>query len=138
MAGADHKVNHAVYSPDGTRFVFMHRWLGGSGKFSRLYVARMPTVRACGCCSTIAWCRTTPGATNTGCSSRRARRTQGDRYYLLDVSTGTRQAYGAGTLDRFGDGHPSFSPDGRWIVTDTYPDRARMRACCCATSAMAA
>ena len=33
----------------------------------------------------------------------------------------------ADALDRFGDGHPSFSPDGQWIVTDTYPDRARMR-----------
>ena len=23
------------------------------------------------------------------------------------------------------DGHPSFSADGRWMVTDTYPDRTR-------------
>ena len=51
----------------------------------------------------------------------------GDRYYLIDVSTGAREVCCAGTLDRFGDGHPSFSPDGQWIVTDTYPDRARMR-----------
>jgi Tol biopolymer transport system component len=51
----------------------------------------------------------------------------GDRYYVVDATTGRRDVYGAGTLDRFGDGHPSFSPDGRWIVTDSYPDRARMR-----------
>lgn len=24
------------------------------------------------------------------------------------------------------DGHPSYSRDGKWIVTDTYPDRARV------------
>ena len=24
------------------------------------------------------------------------------------------------------DGHPSISPDGRWLVTDTYPDKSRM------------
>ena len=126
MAAAEHKVNHAVYSPAGTRFVFMHRWLGASGKFSRLYVAdadgsnrrllfdhRMV--------SHYAW--------------RDERRLlvwarapdKGDRYYLLDVTTGAREACGAGTLDRYGDGHPSFSPDGHWLVTDSYPDRGRMR-----------
>jgi hypothetical protein len=51
----------------------------------------------------------------------------GDGYYLLDVSTGEREVFCAEALDRFGDGHPSFSPDGQWVVTDTYPDRARMR-----------
>jgi len=25
------------------------------------------------------------------------------------------------------DGHCSYSPDGRWILTDTYPDRERLR-----------
>ena len=34
-----HKVNHALYSPDGKRFAFLHRWLGPRGKFSRLYCA---------------------------------------------------------------------------------------------------
>ena len=24
------------------------------------------------------------------------------------------------------DGHPSYSPDGKYVVTDSYPDRARM------------
>ena len=50
----------------------------------------------------------------------------GDRYYLLDVATGTSETCCAGVLDRYGDGHPSFSPDGQWLVTDSYPDRARM------------
>src|SRR5688572_9966782 len=126
MGGAEHKVNHAVYSPAGTRLVFMHRWLGASGKFSRLYVANadgsdLRLLLDHRMVSHYAW--------------RDERRLlvwarapeQGDRYYLLDVTTGAREACGAGTLDRFGDGHPSFSPDGRWIVTDSYPDRGRMR-----------
>ena len=126
MAGADHKVNHAVYSPDGTRFVFMHRWLGGSGKFSRLYVARadgtgLRQLLDHRMVSHYAWrdehrllvYARTPA--------------QGDRYYLLDVDTGAREMACGGALDRFGDGHPSWSPDRTWIVTDTYPDRGRMR-----------
>jgi hypothetical protein len=126
IAGAEHKVNHAVYSPDGGRFVFMHRWLGPRGKFSRLYCAnsdgtglrllldhRMVSHYAWRDESTVlAWARTPE---------------EGDRYYFLDVSTDARETCCPGTLDRFGDGHPSFSPDGQWIVTDTYPDRGRMR-----------
>jgi Tol biopolymer transport system component len=126
MVDADHKVNHALYSPSGKRFVFMHRWIGPRGKFSRLYCAssngaglrvlldhRMVSHYAWRDESTLlVWARTPEG---------------GDRYYLLDVLTGARKTCCAGTLDRFGDGHPSFSPDRRWIVTDTYPDRGRMR-----------
>lgn len=126
MAGAEHKVNHAVYSPDGGEFVFMHRWQGARGRFSRLYVARADGAHLRlllddrlvshyawrDDATLLVWART---------------REQGDRYHLLDVSTGARSALGAGALDRFGDGHPSWSPDRRWIVTDTYPDRARMR-----------
>jgi hypothetical protein len=52
---------------------------------------------------------------------------EGDRYYLLDVTTDAREVCCPGRLDRFGDGHPSYSPVGEWVVTDTYPDRGRMR-----------
>ena len=126
MAGADHKVNHAVYSPLGSRFVFMHRWIGPRGKFSRLYVANadgseLRLLLDHRMVSHYAWL-----------DERRllvwARAPDsGDRYYLLDVTTGAREACWPGTLDRFGDGHPSYSADGRWIVTDSYPDRSRMR-----------
>lgn len=120
-----HKVNHALYSPDGNRFAFMHRWLGPRGKFSRLYCANadgsgLRLLLDHRMVSHYAWRDDT-----TLLAYARAPE-QGDRYYLIDISTGMRQAYGAGTLDRFGDGHPSYSPGGRWLVTDTYPDRARM------------
>jgi hypothetical protein len=126
MGSAEHEVNHAVYSPAGSRFVFMHRWIGPAGKFSRLYVAnsdgsdlrllldhRMVSHYAWRDEQTLlVWARAPD---------------RGDRYYLLDVTSGAREACCPGTLDRFGDGHPSYSPDGRWIVTDSYPDRGRMR-----------
>ena len=50
-----------------------------------------------------------------------------DGYFVADVNTGSIRTLGHGVLDQYGDGHPSFSPDKRWIITDTYPDKARMR-----------
>jgi hypothetical protein len=126
MQQSEHKVNHATYSPLGSRLVFLHRWLGPHGKFSRLYVARsdgtdlrlllddrmISHYNWLDETHLLAWART---------------RESGDRYYLINVITGDRRVLGEGRLDLYGDGHPSFSPDRRWILTDSYPDRARQR-----------
>ncbi len=125
MRGAEHKVNHAIYALDGRRFAFMHRWLGPTGKYSRLYVAnadgsglrllfdhRMVSHYAWRDERTLlAWARTAE---------------QGDRYYLVDVASADVRPLPVEAAGRYGDGHPSYSPDGQWIVTDSYPDRARM------------
>ncbi|WP_459943248.1 TolB-like translocation protein [Deferrisoma palaeochoriense] len=126
MAEAEHKVNHLVVSPSGDRFAFMHRWIGPKGKFSRLYTANCDGTELCLLADDrmvshyawknrhqlLAWARKEP---------------YGDHYFLFEDRSDRFEIIGEGMLDRFGDGHPSFSPDGRWIVTDTYPDRARMR-----------
>ena len=123
MANCQHKVNHIMYSPQGSRYVFMHRWLGSSGKYSRLYVADSEANlklllddRMISHYSwqdeehLLAWARTEES---------------GDHYYLINVVTGEKQLIGPNILDIYGDGHPSFSPDRRWILTDSYPDKAR-------------
>lgn len=123
MANCQHKVNHIMYSPQGSRYVFMHRWLGSSGKYSRLYVADSEANlklllddRMVSHYSwqdeeyLLAWARTEES---------------GDHYYLINVITGEKQLIGQNILDIYGDGHPSFSPDRRWILTDSYPDKAR-------------
>lgn len=48
------------------------------------------------------------------------RRVLGDRYILFNDPDGTRQDVGRGVLTC--DGHCRFSPDGRWMLADTYPD----------------
>ena len=124
MNNAEHKVNHIMYSPQGNQFVFMHRWLGNEGKFSRLYVAdadggnlklllddRMVSHYSWRDEENLlAWART---------------KEKGDRYYLINIVTGDQKVIAEEILDIYGDGHPSFSPDRRWILTDTYPDKAR-------------
>lgn len=126
MKDAQHKVNHLIYSPSGERFVFLYRFIGNKGKFSRLCVARsdgsdlwlLMDARMVSHYHwrddnhLLVWGRT---------------RGKGDHYYLVDVNTRKTEIIGEGILDRYGDGHCSFSPDGRWIVTDTYPDRARQQ-----------
>ena len=36
MAGAEHKVNHIMLSPNGKRFMVLHRWFDGQRKYTRL------------------------------------------------------------------------------------------------------
>lgn len=126
MADSQHQINHIVFSPQGTRFIFMHRWTGPQGRFSRMYVAAtdgsdwklLMDDRMVSHYSwqdeeyLLTWSRTEE---------------VGDRYYLVNALTGEWQIIGDGVLNVYGDGHPSFSPNRRWIITDTYPNRARQR-----------
>ncbi len=127
MNKALHKVNHLLYNPSGFRFAFLHRWLGPQGKFSRLYTADSSDGDHLYCLADerlvshyawlddnhlLAWARKTP---------------YGDRYFLLRDRSDSYTIIADGILDIYGDGHPSFSPDRRWLVTDTYPDKARRR-----------
>lgn len=52
---------------------------------------------------------------------------KGEHYYLVDINTGKTEIIGEGVLDRYCDGPCSFSPDGRWIAADGYPDRSRQQ-----------
>lgn len=126
MQNAWHKVNHLYYAPDGRHFVFMHRWFSAHGKFSRLYLANsnVSNLRLLLDDRTVShyswkdedhvivWAYT---------------REKGDHYYLINIHSGNKQIIGENVLDIYGDGHPTFSPDQRWIVTDSYPNKARQR-----------
>jgi len=127
MATAVHKVNHILYSPSGSRFAFMHRWMGPQGRFSRLYTANSRDGRDLYCLADnrmvshyawldddrlLAWARKEPW---------------GDKYFLFQDHSSDFTIIGDGLLDTWGDGHPSFSPDRTWLATDTYPDKGRMR-----------
>ena len=129
MDGADHKVNHIMYSPNGERFVFMHRWIHKTGKYSRLLVGKDGTdFDSCDLrvlmdervVSHYSW-------KNDRELIVWGRYGGHDRYFLIDVEQSSVEPLAGGLIDRYGDGHPSFSPDERYVITDTYPDKARMR-----------
>jgi len=126
MDKSQHKINHIIYSPSGNRFVFMHRWLGPYGKFSRLYTANVDgtgiyLLADDKMVSHYSW------LDDEYLLSYARKEPIGDKYFLFKDRTTEFRIIGDGILDIYGDGHPSFSPDRRWIITDTYPDKARMR-----------
>ncbi len=49
----------------------------------------------------------------------------GDRFFLFEDKSKRAEVAGEGVLP--GDGHCTYSPDRRWILTDTYPEK-NMRA----------
>lgn len=125
MDNSQHKVNHMMYSPSGKRFVFMHRWIGPYGRFSRLYTANTDgSIIYCLADNKIishyfwlndenliAWARKEP---------------MGDKYFLFKDKSNEFKPIGKGVLDIYGDGHPSVHPNREWIITDTSPNKARI------------
>ncbi len=52
-------------------------------------------------------------------------RITGDCYLLIDELSGSQKPVGVGVLTE--DGHCTWSPDRKWILTDTYPDKRHYR-----------
>ncbi len=50
----------------------------------------------------------------------------GQSYFLLKDKSQEVRRIAVGVMTE--DGHPQFSPDGKWVVTDTYPDKDHYRA----------
>lgn len=122
MEDAFHKVNHIMINPAGDRFMFLHRWILNGVKYDRLITSDMEgedlfilldddMVSHCNWKNDrtiIAWANT---------------HKYGVHYYLLNDKSDEISILGEGKLNV--DGHPSYSPDGRYIITDTYPDFKR-------------
>lgn len=151
MAGLEHKVNHIDISPDGKRFLFLHRWFTDRGKMTRLLTADVEGNNLC-CLANdemVSHCIWKPArvraqASEAGPGTVRAcagrpperpgnerqilayarKKAIGDRYFLFTDQSSEYQIIGEGLLNE--DGHPSFSPEGRWLLTDTYPGKDRM------------
>lgn len=126
FAGAHHWVNHLLFSPGGKRFVFLHRWKKPDAP---RWETRMLTAKPDGTdlritfddgmvshfdwrddTTILAWART---------------KKDGNKFYTVDVLTGEAKVVGADVLTQ--DGHCSYSPDRKWVLNDTYPDKDRMQ-----------
>lgn len=125
MLDAYHFFTHCLFSPNGTRFLFLHRWYKkGKRLFSRMISSDLkgedihifPTS---GMVSHVSWikndevlayCNTSPF---------------GDGYFIFkDLST----YFGQIGKDKYSsDGHPQYCNINKLIVTDTYPDRFSIR-----------
>ena len=126
MQGAFHYFTHCLFNPSGGRFAFFHRWLVDDNlRFTRLITCDMqgkdiyifPTA---GMVSHYAW------KDDQHVLAYASTRADGDRYYLFEDQGSGLEVVGRDCFNS--DGHPQFSPEGNYFVTDTYPDRFRRQA----------
>lgn len=127
MSGATHYITHPLWNEDGSRFLFWHRWKRDDAihcpSYSRLYTANADgsgmkfliegnshtTWRGDG--QVLAWAETAD---------------MGSHYFLCDENSATRQIIGKDTLTD--NGHFTFFPGAKWLLTDTPMDKNRERA----------
>ena len=125
MADWHHWVNHIQVSRGGRRIAFFHLWRSGGGGWSvRLFTANadgsgLKCEVDSGVVSHYDWLDDNRLLVWADAVAR------GGHFLLVDCDTGDRRIVGEGELVE--DGHCSFSPDCRWILNDTYPDRFDMR-----------
>jgi len=122
MEKAEHKVNHIDTNLSGTRFMFLHRWVGPKGRFMRLITANrdgsdLLILNGDKMISHSCW------ITNNRILSYCEYKEKRGYFEFKDRSKEVK--FFSEKMPRV-DGHPSVSPDGEWIITDTYPDNSRM------------
>lgn len=121
MKNAEHKVNHIMLSPSGKRFMVLHRWFVGPRKYTRLITASvdgsgMYNLSDDDIVSHCYWKNDNEIIAYESKDSTSA-------YYLMKDQT---REYKHLWPQITNDGHPSYSPDREYVVTDTYPNRARV------------
>jgi hypothetical protein len=125
METGKHRFNHVQWNTDGTRFAVLHRWSIERSAESQWqgWITRLLTVNPDGSDpyiiaddlmfshydwrdpqTILGWARKEP---------------TGNHYYLYTDKTQDATLVGDGVLTV--DGHCSYSPDRKWVLTDTYP-----------------
>jgi len=120
--GAVHKVNHIMLSPNGKRFMVLYRWFNGQRKYTRLITCNidgsdMYVLSDDDMVSHCYW------KNDDEIIAFENKHSGGPGYYLMKDKT---QEYTHLWSKYSNDGHPSYSPDRSFVVTDSYPDRARI------------
>jgi Tol biopolymer transport system component len=125
MASAKHKFNHIMISPNGKKVMFMHRWFTTDNRrYDTLYVSNidgseLKIVADDDMVSHCYW------ADDENIFAYLRDKDMGDKFYMISIFDTKKQIVGEGTIDKFGDGHPSINNNK--ILFDTYPNKARMK-----------
>lgn len=122
MNGAEHKVNHLMISPNCKRFMVLHRWFQMGRKHTRLVTVNIDKTEMYNLSDDVFVSHCFWKNDDEILSFLRKKET-GDHYYLMRDKT---QEYELLWPELRTDGHCSYSPDGKYIITDTYPNRKRL------------
>lgn len=122
MDNAEHKVNHLMISPNGKRFMVLHRWFQNGRKHTRLVTVNVDKTEMYNLSDDVfvSHCYWKNDAEILSFLRKKA---HGNHYYLMKDKT---QEYKMYWPELNTDGHCSYSPDGNLIITDTYPNRKRL------------
>lgn len=122
MKTSEHKVNHIMINPAGNRFMILHRWFDGTKKYTRLLTVNidgsdMYNLSDDDMTSHCYW------KNDSEILAFARKNLEGNGYYLMKDKT---KEYQMLIPKLTSDGHPSYSPDGKKVLTDTYPSRSRV------------
>ncbi len=124
LSGMKHYFNHLLISPDGRRFIFLHRWRGPGGKGfgTRMFTANLD--------GSDIYCLDPHGHTShfiwrdpTHVLAWSRQPGLGAGFFLFTDRSREVQLVGKDVMTR--DGHCSYLPGAQWILCDTYPDGPR-------------
>lgn len=120
--GSVHKVNHIMLSPSGKRFMVLYRWFNGQRKYTRLVTCNVDgtDMYVLSDDDMVSHCYWKDDESILAFENKHK---TGPGYYLMKDKT---QEYIHCWPQFSNDGHPSYSPDRSLIVTDSYPNRARI------------
>lgn len=118
MEKSFHKVNHIVINPSNTRFMFLHRWISGTKKYTRLLTCNidgsdMYNLSDDNMVSHCCW------KNNNEILGFLRKKKEGNHYYLLKDKTQIYSLIWKGIKE---DGHCTYNNSKGLIVSDTYPN----------------
>ncbi len=123
--GIKHYFNHLLFSPDGKRFIALHRWRYPDGsRLSRMITADadggdVRIVDANGYTSHFIW------RDSTHILAWSDQPSHGRAFYLFEDGAAPVKVVGPNVMEQ--DGHCTYLPGNEWILNDAYPDDGRMQ-----------
>ena len=125
--GAKHWFNHLLVSPDGRRFIFLHRWRGdkeGTSFSTRMFTAAsdgkdLHILDPHGKTSHFIW------RDPQHVLAWAWHPSHGEKFYLFRDQTNQVEVVAPDLMPL--NGHCTYLPGNRWILNDTYPDKERLQ-----------
>jgi len=122
---AKHWFNHLLFSPDGARFIFLHRWRGAKEKLG--FATRLFTTNIDG---TDKYVLDPYGKTShfiwrdpQHIAAWAWHPSHGEKFYLYKDRTDKVEVIAPDVMTV--NGHNTYLPGNKWILNDTYPDKER-------------
>ncbi len=114
--------NHILFNSDDSRFVFLSRWNpeGGGSRKTAMFTAS-PDGKDLRCLIDYGLVSHFDWRDSEYLLVWANIKDNGDKFYMVSDRTGEFEPFAEGVLTS--DGHCSLFPNGRWVLTDVYPDR---------------